>query len=206
MHPRFFCLVLVGLLTLPLASGNQLAGADKRHKNVTRSFFNTGQIAIPGNGEATPYPAPIQVSGFKKGKLKDVEVVLRDFSHTIPDQVDILLVAPGGRNTLIMSDTGGNDRADNLTLTFDDQALSALPLTSQLVSGTFRPTNDNQIDNLPAPAPITGTTVALSVFNGINPNGQWQLFVRDDTNMDNGQIAGGWSLKITAKVKKKKHR
>jgi len=182
------------------------AEAGKRHKNVTRTFFNTGQIAIPNNGIAAPYPVPIQVGGFKKGKIKDIEVVLRDFSHTTPDHVDILLVAPGGRNALLMSDAGGNDQADNLTLTFDDQAVSALPLTSQLVSGTFRPTNDNMIDNLPAPAPVTGSIVALSVFNCSNPNGQWQLFVRDDTAPENGEIAGGWSLEITAQVKKKKHR
>lgn len=206
MHARFSRLVLIGLLALPLAGGEHLAGAGKRHKNVTRTFFNTGQVAIPNNDVANPYPAPIQVGGFKKGKIKDIEVVLRDFSHAKPDDVDILLVAPGGRNTLIMSDAGGNDRADNLTLTFDDQALSALPLATQLVSGTFRPTNDNMIENLPAPAPVTGSVVALSVFNGINPNGQWQLFVRDDTAPENGEIAGGWSLKITAKVKVKKRR
>jgi subtilisin-like proprotein convertase family protein len=203
---RILCLILVALLALPIASGVDLAEAGKRHKTVTRSFSSTGQIAIPGEGTATPYPSILEVSGFKKGKIKDVNLTLRDFSHRQPDHVDILLVAPNGRSTLVLSDVGGSDRADNLTITLDDQAFSSLPLATQLTSGTFRPTSDGPIDTLPAPAPVSGSSVALSVFNGSNPNGQWQLFIRDDTNGQNGEITGGWTLDIKAKVKKKKRR
>jgi subtilisin-like proprotein convertase family protein len=208
MLARVVSVVLVALLVFPFATETHPAEAKKRFrtKNVTRTFSNTGQIQIRDDNTANPYPVPIQVGGFKKGKIKDVDVTLRDFSHDRPDHVDILLVAPGGRNTLLMSDAGGNDPIDNITLRLDDQATASLPLTSQIVTGSFRPTNDNQIDNLPAPAPLTGQTVALSVFSGINPNGTWQLFIRDDANMINGDIAGGWELEITAKVKKKKKR
>jgi subtilisin-like proprotein convertase family protein len=199
-------ILIVALVTslLFFSSSHDLVDAGKRRKNVTRTFSSTGQIAIPNDGVANPYPSTLQVGGIKKGKIKDVNVTLRDFSHNRPDHVDILLVAPNGSNTLLMSDVGGTEIADNLTITLDDQAQSALPLTSQLTSGTFRPTSDGPIDTLPAPAPVTEQTVALSVFNGANPNGQWQLFVRDDTNGQNGDIAGGWSLEITAKVKKKR--
>lgn len=204
MRMRAFPLICLAawLLALWPVSGSELAEASKRHKTVTRTFANIGQIAIPGQGEATPYPVFIQVSGFKKGKIKDVNVTLQDFSHEHPDHVDILLVAPDGRNTLLLSDVGGSDPADNLTLTLDDQALAGVPLTSQLTSGTFRPTNDQMLDNLPAPAPLTGPTVALAVFNGANPTGTWQLFLRDDTERENGAIRGGWSLEIRARVKK----
>lgn len=204
MRARILSLILVFLLALPIASGVELAEAGKRHKNVTRSFSSTGQIAIPGNGTATPYPSTLQVSGFKKGKIKDVNITLVNFSHNRPDHVDILLVAPNGLSTLIMSDVGGSDNADNLTIVLDDQAFAALPLTSQLTSGTFRPTSDGPLDTLPAPAPVSGSSVALSTFNGTNPNGQWQLFIRDDTNGQNGELAGGWTLQIKAKVKKKR--
>lgn len=208
MLARILVLLLVASLALPVVDDPQSAQASKRFKNVHKTFSNTGQIAIPGNGEATPYPTTIQVNGFKKGKIKDVNLTLRNFSHTFPDNVDVLLVAPNGRNALVMSDVGGNDNADNLTITLDDDAVSGLPLSSQLSSGSFQPTNDGGIDTLPAPAPLSSGNVALSVFNGANPNGQWQLFVRDDNPGDNGEIAGGWSLQITAKVKQhhKRHR
>jgi subtilisin-like proprotein convertase family protein len=206
MLVRTAAFLIVAVLALPVAEVTQPAAASKRFKNVDKTFSNTGQISIPGNGEATPYPAPIQVSGFKNGKIKDVNLTLRNFSHTFPDHVDVLLVSPDGRNALVMSDVGGTDNADNLTITLDDDAISGLPLSSQLTSGSFKPTNDGAIDNLPAPAPLSSGNIALNAFNGANPNGHWQLFVRDDNPGDNGNIAGGWSLQVTAKVKKKHQR
>ena len=103
-----------------------------------------------------------------------------------------------------MSDVGGNANADNLTMTLDDEAAANLPLSSQLSSGTFRPTNDGAIDTLPAPAPVSSGHVSLSAFNGANPRGTWLLFVRDDNAGDNGAFSGGWSLDIKMKVKKKR--
>lgn len=206
MLARALVLLLVASLALPAVEGTEPAQASKRFKNVHKTFSNSGQIAIPGNGEATPYPTTIQVNGFKQGKIKDVNLTLFNFSHTFPDNVDVLLVSPNSRNALVLSDVGGNDNADNLTITLDDDAVSGLPLASQLTSGSFKPTNDGGIDTLPAPAPLSSGNVALVVFNGANPNGQWQLFVRDDNPGDNGEITGGWSLQITARVKKQHHR
>ena len=37
----------------------------------------------------------------------------------------------------------------------------------------------------------------LSVFNGINPNGTWSLYVVDEAGVDIGSFAGGWELNIT---------
>ncbi|MFM6345350.1 MAG: Calx-beta domain-containing protein, partial [Dolichospermum sp.] len=48
--------------------------------------------------------------------------------------------------------------------------------------------------NSPAPGGPYGTD--FSVFNGINPNGTWSLYVVDDAGGDVGTIAGGWSLNI----------
>ena len=51
----------------------------------------------------------------------------------------------------------------------------------------------------PSPAntlPTDGS--ALSVFDGTDPNGTWNLFVVDDVARTRGQFAGGWSLEITA--------
>src|SRR5262249_33156585 len=37
----------------------------------------------------------------------------------------------------------------------------------------------------------------LSVFNGTDPNGVWQLFIMDDQGSDSGVISGGWRLVIS---------
>ena len=44
----------------------------------------------------------------------------------------------------------------------------------------------------PAPAPSGATyNTPLSVFNGANPNGTWNLYIRDDAAIDTGSISGG---------------
>src|SRR6185436_17924800 len=83
-------------------------------------------------------------------------------------------------------------------LTFDDAAAASLPDATQISGGTFKPTNfDTTTDVFPAPAPAAGATVAMSVFNGTNPNGTWSLYVRDDLGVDVGSISGGWAINIT---------
>ena len=82
-----------------------------------------------------------------------VRAVLTNLSHSFPDDLDILLVAPNGRSTLLMSDAGGESDITNVVLKFDDQALQFLPDNTQIFSGTNRPTDYEPGDIFPAPAP-----------------------------------------------------
>jgi subtilisin-like proprotein convertase family protein len=153
-------------------------------------------IAIPANGMAEPYPSSKQITGLP-GSITNVVVTLNNFSHTSPDDVDILLVSPSGRRIVLMSDVGGNTEVGRLSLTFDDAAVSNLPDDSPILSGIYKPTDFELGDAFPAPAPsgaVTGTT--LSAFYGSLPNGLWQLFVVDDNGENVGSIAGTWSLNI----------
>lgn len=130
----------------------------------------------------------------------DVNIALRGFSHSFPGDVDVMLQAPGGRRTIIMSDSGSTHGVAGVNLAFDDQARTFLPRSPRLVSGRYRPTN-NDGDGDPFPFPGARTTnAALSIFKGINPNGYWKLFVVDDWVLDEGIMAGGWALRIRASV------
>jgi subtilisin len=162
------------------------------------TFSNSSPITINDNRAATPYPSNISVSGLT-GTVSKVTVTLNNLTHTFPDDIDILLVGPTGQSLILMSDSGGGSDINNLTLTFDDQAAAALPDSSSLTAGTFKPTNHgSSSDTFPAPAPSgTPTGTALSVFNGTNPNGTWSLYVVDDADDDAGSIAGGWSVALT---------
>ena len=164
-------------------------------------FANTGAITINDAAAASPYPSTITVSTLTATVCR-VTVSLNGLSHPFPDDLDIALVGPNGEAVLLMSDNGGANALSSASLTFDDLAGGSLPDASQIVSGTFKPSNigdksDGRPDNFPAPAPTTRYSTNLSVFNGINPNGVWKLFVFDDELVDNGQIAGGWSLDIS---------
>lgn len=170
--------------------------------SATSSFSNPTSIIIPATGTgattgapSNPYPATVSVSGIS-GTVSKVTVDLFNFNHTFPGDVDVLLVGPGGQKLLLMSDVGGGTDAVNANLTFDDAAAA---IGATVVSGTFRPTNIGAGDLFPAPAPAGPhpDPQQLSVFNGLDPNGTWSLFVVDDAATDSGNINGGWRLNIT---------
>jgi hypothetical protein len=202
-----FTLAVVIAVTIA-AVGPNVATArpgGKKFKTVTRTFSNSAAIAIPEEGAANPFPSTIDVAGLRKGKIKDVNLRLRDFSHVIVDDVDLLIMSPDNRAAIVMSDVSDGDTVNDVNLTLDDQAAEPLSPDDPLTSGAFQPLNvdDSEIDVFPPPAPETSANVALSTFNGGNPNGQWQLFVVDDQDGFTGDIAGGWELQITAKVKQR---
>jgi subtilisin-like proprotein convertase family protein len=156
---------------------------------------NSTLISIPDSGISSLYPSKITVAGLPSNPSK-VTVTLKGISHTYPDDLDILLVGPGGQKVLLMSDAGGGSDLINTTLTFDDAAASKLADTSAIVAGTYKPTDFVTGDTFPSPAPAGPYGTALSAFNGLNPNGTWSLYVLDDAASDGGSIAGGWSLKF----------
>ncbi len=166
----------------------------------TFTFSNPAPITIPSSGTATPYPSTINVSGVPTGHvITKVTVTLSNYNHTWPDDVDVLLVGPGGQQCILMSDAGGSVDAVNVNLTFDDAAAVSLPDSTAITTGTYRPTNYVSPDNFPAPGPGSVTqplNPPLSVFDGTNPNGTWSLFVVDDVGGDAGNINGGWSITI----------
>jgi uncharacterized repeat protein (TIGR01451 family) len=157
-----------------------------------------------GSGPATPYPSVIPVSNFS-GVLGNVTVTLSNLNHSYPSDVNVLLVAPGGAKTLLMSHAGDQDQSSaGLNLTFDDLASAGpLPESGQLSSGTWRPaayTDVTPTPTFPSNAPAGPYPVSLAALNGINPNGTWSLYVFDDSTGDVGAISNGWSLNLTSIV------
>ncbi len=181
---------------------------------VANNFSNTGAITINDNnlnsGVATPYPSKIFISGLT-GTLTDLNVTLHGVSDAFADDLDILLVGPGGQKLILVSDAGLGATINNVTITFDDQAASGLsqtdPWAADNASASYQPTNfDDGADTFPSPAPgspaspgPTGSDTLASIFNGIDPNGTWSLYVVDDSGGGgNGSIAAGWTLTLTS--------
>src|SRR5688500_3157517 len=150
---------------------------------VTQTFTSSGPITIPNGGPgqlnlpASPYPAAITVSGFTNGAITDVNLLLTDLTSSYGSDVQILLSRDDGRRALVMSDIGEAISVTDIDLTLDDEAAAPLSRTA-LSSGTFRPTDFAAgTDTFPAPAPSPNGNVALSTFDGADPNGTWQLWV-----------------------------
>ncbi|HYN19831.1 MAG TPA: proprotein convertase P-domain-containing protein, partial [Thermoanaerobaculia bacterium] len=182
----------LGTVTFPLQLGATATAS-------AGPFANSANIKIPAtaptgsSGAASPYPSMIGVSGVS-GTVSRVIVQLFGINHTFPDDVDVLLVGPGGQKVLLMSDAGGSLDLLNVNLTFDDTATTSLPDSTLIASGTYQPTNFGTGDTFPVPAPAAPYGSVLADFNGTDPNGTWALYVTDDAGGDIGSIAGGWSL------------
>ena len=161
-------------------------------------WCNTGSITVNPWDMATPYPSRITVSGALE-MTTQVTVDVLDVGHGNPNDMDLMLVSPTGENLVVMSDSGGFEPVTGVDLTLSDRAGGEIPRLERLTSGTYRPTDTDRGGDLwqhPAPSP-TGAT-ALATFNGHDPNGEWRLFVIDDTDGNAGTIAGGWCLTIDA--------
>jgi extracellular elastinolytic metalloproteinase len=158
-------------------------------------FDNDAAISIPSSGPAPPYPSSINIAT-SPGPIAKVQARLNGLNHVFPGDVDVLLQGPGGQTVVLMSDVNASS-VTNVTLTFSDTG-ATMPTTGALVTGTYRPTDNAPTETFPAPAPAGPHASALSIFNGRDPVGAWNLYVFDDLSGGPsgalGSISGGWSL------------
>ncbi|MGE4180666.1 MAG: proprotein convertase P-domain-containing protein [Limisphaerales bacterium] len=191
----------IAVITLTLKDDNNPVGQSTLDITITvnaapgKSYANTAVVTIRDNNTANIYPSAITVPALE-GKIHQVSVTIDGFTHSSPDDVDILLVGPNGQKVLILSDAGGNIPISNGRLVFDDNAPATVPDNGPLLAGSHKPSNYGGGDAFASPAPVAPYAESLSAFNGLDPEGVWQLFVVDDTPNDSGSIGGGWSLKI----------
>jgi hypothetical protein len=190
--------------------GVPIGGTPVAFSNNTAIDIPAGQPATT-SGPAGPYPSTINVSGLSGPKA--MRVTFNGFHHEFEDDVDMLLVGPGGQKMVIMSDNGGNtELLTPITFSLADSAGALLPDASGLVDqAEYRPSNVGTTDDVfPSPAPATpyqqpqpaGTATFASVFgtNGASLNGTWSLYILDDAGSDPGRIDGGWKLSFEQDV------
>jgi subtilisin-like proprotein convertase family protein len=164
---------------------------------TTRSFTNATPIEIIDDAPASVYPSIINVSGMT-GVITRVTVTIRGLNHSFPDDIDILLAGPAGKNVMLMSDAGGSFPLDGVNVTFAD-GFPSIPNSSQIVSATYAPTNWGlTADAFPSPGPAGPYLTGLTNFSGLDPNGAWRLFVFDDVLENVGSIDDGWVLTVSS--------
>ena len=109
--------------------------------------------------------------------ISDINLTL-DIEHTYDGDLSAYLVSPDGTQVLLFASVGGSGQ--NFTGTvFDDEALSGIAQGTAPFDGAFRPQR------------------SLSDFDGMDPNGQWELRVYDSYKQDQGTLLQ-WSVEITS--------
>jgi hypothetical protein len=206
----------LALASLPIVA--LLTGAGQA---AAASFSNATPVVIPGgvgsSGVASLYPLPMTVSGLTGGVSKTT-VTLTGFAHQCSIDVDVLLVAPSGRSSILSSDAGDCANETPLrapvNLTFDEGAATSVPCLDAtttpllLPGGTYRPTDysppsngvqsvcdpSTDLDHHAPPARRAPGPLA-DVFAGLTrPLGGWghslDVFNNTDPN-------GTWRLYVT---------
>jgi uncharacterized delta-60 repeat protein/uncharacterized repeat protein (TIGR01451 family) len=182
---------------------------------ATYSFTNSEALTFAGvaplpsratnvSGPGPGYPSVINVSRIV-GTVTAVSATLSNFSHTFPADVNVVLEAPGGEDSILMSHCGSNFIVQDVTLTFSPSAAVHVPINSALTSGTYLPAaSPPTMETLPAvpnnepyTAPPGPYEPNLGVFVGAVPNGNWALWIDDDDTLDSGSLANGWILNIS---------
>jgi hypothetical protein len=196
----FRSLALWGLLLAALAPSGASA--------ASFNFFSTDGLGPTGGiiGPANKFPSSVEVEGLS-GTLTKVTLTVIDFVSGRPDDVDMLLVGPeGDPQVMLMSDACGETTFPSAqTWTFDDDAPSLLSDSgpcSVKGAASFKPSNF--IGNAPEPDQFgAGGSIfppfesTLATFAGTDPNGFWDLFVRDDQEGVAGFEITGWALTLT---------
>jgi hypothetical protein len=188
--------------------------------DTANQFINADPITITQGSTASAYPAPIVVSGATSNVFR-MRVTLYDFYHTLPDNVEVLLVGPNGGKYVLMGDVGGPapiTEDGRVTLTMGDFYAGLLSDGGPLTTGGFKPTTcgTTPMANFPAPAPAgpyaepgctavrTNAQTLYGNFAGATANGTWNLFIRDDAGASRpmspevvlGEVKGGWGIEL----------
>jgi hypothetical protein len=117
-----------------------------------------------------------------------------------------LLESPAGNRMVIMSDVANATEVTDVTVTMDDDAPNFMPIVGPFVEPSYKPTDNNLVDQdtfpLPAPQPpyavagpagndtLTGTFLQVP-FNELN--GNWRLWIVDDADFERGLLQS-WEI------------
>jgi subtilisin-like proprotein convertase family protein len=150
------------------------------------------------DGRATVYPLVREVSGLD-GVIEDLDVSLSGVHHEYPRDLDILLVGPGGQSVMLMSDACADTPVVDRDWGWNDQAASPMSAVESCAAGGYLPTDLQPGETLPD-APAGPYSNRLSVFDDTDPNGEWALYVFDDSpNADDGSLAESFRLAIATR-------
>ena len=149
------------------------------------TFTNSTPVFIPDSTVANgivPVTSPISVSGLNMTSLSNgiANVKIISLTHPFVGDLILRLIGPDGRSLILSNRRGGS--GDNYTNTiFSSSSASLITSATAPFSSTFKPDTSST------------AAAAFGIFNGLNPNGTWQLFVSDNAPADSGFL-NSWSI------------
>ena len=170
------------------------AGFDLMFGTASTQIFNGSSITLLDQSVADPSPAVITVSNLT-GVLQRTEVTLNHFAHSYPYDMTISLSSPSTVNVVLFDDSTTESVSDGRDLTFADDGFGLPEFDSSLPSGTYRPYSYYDLRSTDLPASHAWGYL-FTEYNGLTPNGEWQLYAEDLGAGDSGTI-NSWSISLT---------
>ena len=164
-----------------------------------------GAGGVINDGKASAYPVTTNtyVDGLA-GTVTDVNLHINGFTHERPDDVDIMLVSPTGKKSLVMSDVAAGAPRCPASTWCSTRRRPRTCRSSARSSPARAPAGRRPTTVPPTPSPPLlrrhGCNDGLSAFDGLDPTGVWSLFVYDDRFDYFGTITG-WSLELTTRAR-----
>jgi subtilisin-like proprotein convertase family protein len=196
-------------MKLALVAGTAAALFLFNEAGAQTSFTNTLNQDIP-DGNPVPLTSSITVSGLAYN-LASISVNL-DITGGFNGNLYAYLLGPNGGITVLLNrvgvsgannnNFGYSDAGFNITLSDGSPDIHFYQSGSYTLSGgqltdTWSPDGRNIAPNSTANAFDTVSTLnAFSVFDNINPNGQWTLNIADLVNGGGQSVFVNWSLTI----------
>jgi len=168
---------------------------------ITYARTIPGGLAIPDNA---PRGVVDTFTITDDNEIADLNFRIDSLTHTAVGDLTVLLRAPNGLGTDLISALGGgsdggpgNNFADTV---IDDQAsgdLLMVTAASAPFTGSWKPVfNNASWDGFGFPHDLTGT---LGRYAGLSTKGDWKVLVSDQGDADTGTL-NAWSLIVTPKA------
>lgn len=152
------------------------------------------------NVTASPYPALMPVSGLA-GRVHNARVKINNLSYGSRQYMHMYLGGPANVNVALFTDAT-TDAVTNKKFTFEDNAPTFFYRAGSTVDGNYRSWDYDYFTtgiysgftNEPA-TDEHGFT--LGEFNGLNPNGNWRLYVENTAATGTGSLPS-WNVELTS--------
>jgi len=165
------------------------------------TYTKTGALAIPDN---SPRGVVSTLTVADDYEIADLNFRLDNLTHTYTGDLTVLLRAPNGLGTDLISGLGaGSDGGPGnnfVNTVIDDQAsgdLFTITAAAAPFTGSWKPMfNNASWDGFGFPHDLAGT---LGRYNGLSTKGDWKVLVSDQFATDTGTL-NAWSLIVTPKA------
>lgn len=155
------------------------------HFNSPTNAYRVGVVAFASGtiGDSSCLVRTKSISGIAD-LTAQVELLL-DLTHTSDQDLDIYLRAPTGQILELSSHNGGS--GDNYTNTrFSDSGATNITAGTPPFTGTYQP--QGSLNPSGTPCNLTPTITSFAALDGLDPNGDWTLFIGDNAIGETGTL------------------